>query len=119
QTFGGKGKRLGPVFGVYWLGGPDPTLERTDDAVGMVAEAGVDGQVVRNDFDSAPIYGDITEVTDDYGNVFVRIPKFYILKLGANVIKISAKQHPGFYLPWCFWDFTNGRELDYIDIGKY
>lgn len=25
----------------------------------------------------------------------------------------------GCYLPWCFWDFTNNRELPYIDVGKY
>lgn len=108
-----------PVFGVKWLGGPDPTLERTDDAVGMTAAAGVDGQVVRNDFDSAPIYREITEVTDAYGNRFVRIPKFYIFKNGPGIIKISKKRYPGFYLPWCFWDFENGRELPYVDVGKY
>lgn len=120
QTFGRRGDRVPrAVFGVKWLGGPDPTLERTDDAVGMVAEAGVDGQVVRNDFDDAPIYGQITEVVDQYGNIFVRIPKFYILKQGTTTIKISSKPQPGFYLPWCFWDFENERELDYIDIGKY
>lgn len=28
-------------------------------------------------------------------------------------------QHPGFSLPWCFWDFTNSRELPYILVGKY
>jgi hypothetical protein len=33
--------------------------------------------------------------------------------------QVSKKQYPGFYLPWCFWDFTNSRELPYIDVGKY
>lgn len=112
-------EQAAPVFGVRWLGGPDPTLERTEDAVGMVAQAGVDNQVVQNDFDSAPIFGEIIEVLDAYGNHFVRIPKFYIFKNGPGIIKISKKRYPGFYLPWCFWDFENGRELPYVDVGKY
>jgi hypothetical protein len=110
------------IFGVSWNKGPDPTLTRTDDAVGMVANAGVGSQVVQNDFDSAPIYRNITEVTDSYGNVFVRIPKFYIRKTDSANLRtwqISEYPHPGFYLPWCFWDFANQRELPYVDIGKY
>lgn len=111
------------IYGVTWDKSANPTLTRTDAAVGMVAAAGVDGQIVRNDFDDgASIYRDIREVTDGLGNVFIRIPRFYIRKTdepGRKTWQISGYPHPGFYLPWCFWDFENERELDYVDIGKY
>ena len=68
------------VYGVSWNKSSVPTLTRTDDAVGMVAAAGVDAGVVVNDFDTAEIFGEIAEVTDGAGNVFVRIPRFYIKK---------------------------------------
>lgn len=110
------------VYGASWNKGSSPTLTRTDASVGMVANAGVDGAIVQNDFNKAQIYREIKEVTDSLGNVFVRIPKFYIKKtdgVGFKTWQISKKKYPGFYLPWCFWDFTNNKELPYIDIGKY
>src|SRR5690606_15287933 len=39
------------IFGAYWDKSSNPQMIRTDAAVGLVAEAGVDGQLVRNDFD--------------------------------------------------------------------
>lgn len=111
-----------PIYGVYWNKGSGPTMTRTDNAVGMTANAGTDGSFVQNDFDNAEIYREIGEVTDSYGNTFVRIPKFYIRKkdgIGFKTWQISKYQYPGFYLPQCFWDFTNNRELPYVDIGKY
>lgn len=89
---------------------------------GIINNIGIGSQVVQNDYDSAPIYGDIKEVTDSYGNKFVRIPKFYIRKRVTNESYqpiISADPMPGFYLPFVFWDFENERELPYVDIGKY
>jgi hypothetical protein len=88
----------------------------------MEANAGVDATVVRNDFDSAPIFREIVDVEDTLGNKFVRIPKFYIRKtegVDYKTWQISKRQYPGFYLPQCFWDFTNNRELPYFDFGKY
>lgn len=113
----------GTVYGVSWDGSSTPTLTRTDDAVGMVANAGVDDEVVVNDFDAADIYSEITEVTDALGNVFVRIPKFYIEKTAVGAARTwritqGAKGATG-YLPACFWDFTNEVELPYIDVGKH
>lgn len=110
------------IYGVSWGKVSSPTLTRTDDAVGMVAAAGVDSSTPTNDFDSAPIYSEITEVTDSWGNTFVRIPRFYIRKTsGATVTwQISKQAHgAGWYLPWCFWDFTAGAPLAYVDVGKY
>lgn len=114
--------RGGKIYGASWGKVASPTLTRTDAAVGLVANVGVDSSVVTNNFDTAEIYRNITEVTDTYGNIFVRIPKFYIRKTdGVNLktVQISKTKRPSFYLPWCFWDFTNNRELPYIDIGKY
>jgi len=113
------------VYGVSWNKGSSPTLTRTDDAIGMVAAAGVDAGVVTNNFDNAQIFADMTEVTDAFGNVFIRIPKFYIKKtdgVGSKTWQVSyssARLGAGAYLPWCFWDFTQSSELPYIDVGKY
>jgi hypothetical protein len=64
----------------------------------------------------------MARVTDALGNVFVRIPKFYIRKTDGTNSKtwqVSKVQHAGYYLPWCFWDFDNGAELPYVDVGAY
>ena len=110
------------IYGVSWAKVESPTLTRTDAAVGMVANAGVDATPVTNNFDTAEIYRDITEVTDALGNVFVRIPKFYIEKTDSANFKswrISKKRFGNAYLPWCFVNGTTGAELPYIDVGKY
>ena len=110
------------IYGAKWDKGSVPTLTRTDAAEGKTANVGVDFAPAANDFDKLPIWGEIEEVVDEYGNVFVRIPKFYIRKLDGESFKswqVSRKRHPGFYLPWCFWDFVNKRELPYLDFGKH
>ena len=111
------------IYGVSWDKAAPPALTRTDDAVGMVANAGLDGGVVVNDFDTAEIFGEITEVTDALGNDFVRIPKFYIRKtdgVGSKTWQVSkTKWAADWYLPWCFWDFASSAELAYVDVGKY
>lgn len=110
------------VFGVYWNKTTSPVLTRTDAAIGLIAQAGVGGQLVRNDFDGMPIWGEMERVTDEYGNVFVKVPKFYIKKQsGADYysIKVSRTKYAGFYLPSNFWDFANEKELDYTLIGAY
>lgn len=109
-------------LGASWDKGEDPTLTRTDFAVGKVANIGIDSQVVRNDFDSASIYREIIDVEDTLGNKFVRIPKFYIRNVDTTGFKswqICKYKHPGFYLPWCFWNFINSKELPYVDVGRY
>ena len=110
------------IYGVSWNKSATSALTRTDDSVGMVANAGVSAQVVINNFDAAEIFKDITTVVDLYGNSFVRIPKFYIKKTDISGYKswqISKRPFTGAYLPWAFWDFTNSQELPYVDIGKH
>ena len=123
ERFGKIERALGaPIYGAYWDKSSDPTLTRTHDAVGMEANVGVDGEWVHNDFDRAEIFGEMGPVTDDYGNVFIRIPRFYIRKTdgpGYKTWAVSKHKYPGFYLPWCFWDFERGVELPYVDVGKY
>ncbi len=111
-----------PIYGVYWNKGTSPTLTRTHSAVGLSAAVGTGGSFAANDFDALPIWGEMGPVADSYGNVFIRVPKFYIRKTDGADFKtwaVSKYQYPGFYLPWCFWDFTNNVELPYVDIGKY
>jgi hypothetical protein len=116
------GNQKAKIYGVSWDKSSSPVLTRTDSAFGMIANAGIDTELVRNDFDRAAIFSEMHEVTDALGNVFIRIPKFYIRKTdGVNLRtwQISKRKYPGFYLPWCFWDFTSSRELPHIDVGKY
>ena len=70
-----------PIYGVAWEKVANPVLRRTGSSVGLVANAGVGHSVVTNHFDSLPIWGEIRDVTDSLGNVFVRIPKVYIRKI--------------------------------------
>jgi len=112
----------GMVLGARWDKESSPTLIRTDGAVGLIAQAGVDDEVVINDFDQMPIYSEMKEVTDHLGNKYVRIPRFYIRKVdepGLKSWQISKTQREGYYLPACFYDFELDTELDYIDVGKY
>lgn len=110
------------VYGCFWNKGSSPTLARMQDARGAVANAGVDTVKAYNEFDLTPLFKDFTEVTDSYGNVFVRIPKMYIKKVDASGYKsgqISRKPFTGAYLPECFKNHATGAELDYVDVGKH
>lgn len=116
------GYNLEPIYGAKWDKGENPLLTPINDSIGMVAEIGVDGEMVRNDYDKVPIFGEFEEVIDASGNVFIRIPKCYIRKVdNTNFLswQVSKKRYPGFYLPWCFWDFEKNKELDCVYIGKY
>jgi len=114
-------KKTSKIYGVSWDGGESPVLTRTDSSVGMIANAGIDANPVSNDFDNAEIFKEITEVTDSYGNEFVRIPKFYIEKTAvgnARTWRISKRPFGNAYLPYCF-RHTTGAILPYVDVGKY
>lgn len=114
--------RNGWIMGAKWDKGESPTLTRTYGAVGMVANVGIDSQIVRNDFDAAPFFREIIDVEDSYGNKFRRLPKLYIKKVdevGNKEWLISNRKYDGFYLPYNNWDFANSRELPYFDFGKY
>ena len=110
------------IFGAFWDKGETPTLTRLNSAKGLTFNVGLDSSMVLNEFDTSSLFADFKEVTDAYGNEFIRIPKMYIKKVSdTNYMAwyISRKKFGDAYLPYCFWDFTNGKELDYVDVGKY
>ena len=112
---------LPKIYGVSWNHGTSATLTRTDNSIGMTAAVGLGMTPVTNNFDTAEIYKDICEVTDSLGNVFVRIPKFWIEKTddgtSLKTWRISKGSFGTAYLPKCFLNGT--IELDYVDVGKY
>ena len=55
---------------------------KTDNAIGL--NVNVKKVEIDSDFDTADIYKDIVEETDSYGNVFIKIPKFYIKKTKSD-----------------------------------
>lgn len=111
------------IYGVSWNGSSTPTLTRTDDAVGMNVVVSPNSSSITSDFNTAEIYSEMVEVTDSYGNVFIKIPKFYIKKtISGNTWKwqISKQQKDaGYYLPACFTNESNGETYPYILVGKY
>ncbi len=107
------------IYGVDKVGSSNPAaLTRTDDAVGLNVTVGVNEIV--SDFDRCYPYSDMQEVTDEHGNVFIKIPKFYakITKNADGTFKhqISGVRYEGFTT--LFVDGA-GNELDYILVGKY
>lgn len=110
----------GNIYGVSWDGSSSGTLQRTDAAVGL--KAGING--AQNDFDTRGPWGLMDKtVTDSYGNAFVRVPKFYVRKTQNKLLstwQVSlVKQGDDWYLPNCFYDFDNKKELDYVDVSRY
>ena len=106
------------VYGVAFNGAAGA---RTDSAAGLTFT--VNASTITSAFDTVEIYNEIIEVTDTYGNVFVKIPKFYIskTKTGSNfTYKISkTKQDSTYYLPYGFYNEATSTDLPYILIGKY
>lgn len=112
----------GNIYGASWDGSSSGSLQRTDAAVGL--KAGING--AQNDFDNRGPWGLMDKtVTDSYGNAFVRVPKFYIRKTQDKNKPLSTwqvslvKQGDDWYLPNCFYDFDNKKELDYVDVSRY
>lgn len=107
------------IYGVDLVGSQDPNaLVRTDDAVGLTITVGT--SEITSDFDGCYPWSDIEEVTDAFGNVFIKIPKFYS-KITANIEgstykhQLSGTKHDGFDTLFKVGD----REIDYVMVGKY
>lgn len=106
------------IYGVNLVGSEDPSaLLRMDDAVGLKITVGT--SEITSDFDSCYPWSDIEEVTDEFGNVFIKIPKFYskITKNSDGTYKhqLSGTKHEGFDTLFKIGE----RELDYVMVGKY
>lgn len=90
--------------------------KRLDAAVGM--KAGING--AQNDFDHAYPWAAIRQVTDENGDVFTRIPRFYErYEIKENVMTYSITSEPrkGFKTNVAF--IQGEKEIPYIDIGSY
>lgn len=123
------------IYTVTWDKGSSPTLTGVGRMGGATVLCGVDATpavvstvtISGTAIDTYDNYiksslFDWPEVTDIYGNVFIKIPKTYLGKTdgaGSKTWSASRKPFTGSYLPKCFWDFTNSRELDYVLVGKY
>lgn len=106
------------IYGVDNVGQSTPTLTRTDSAIKLSVEVGE--SEIKSDFDRCYPWSDMHEVVDDFGNVFIRIPKFYsrITKNPNGTYKhqISGYRYEGFST--LFVD-GKGNEIDYVLVGKY
>lgn len=115
---GGGGGDLDKIYGVDLVGSASPSaLTRTDDAVGLNVTVGT--SEITSDFDNCYPWNSIEEVTDDFGNVFVKIPKFYgkITKNSDGTYKhqLSGTKHEGFDTLFK----VGTKEIDYVMVGKY
>lgn len=106
------------IYGVDNVGQSNPTLTRTDSSVGLGFT--INASTIDSDFDKCYPWSDMKEVLDEFGNVFIRVPKFYtkITKNANGTYKhqISGCRYDGFGT--LFVD-GKGNELDYILVGKY
>lgn len=106
------------IYGVDGVGQSSPTLTRTDSAVGLGYTVGQ--SEIKSDFDRCYPWCEMKEVMDKFGNVFIRVPKFYtkITKNTNGTYKhqISGCRYDGF---WTLFVDGKGNELDYVLIGKY
>lgn len=100
------------VYGVSGINN-GTTLTRTDDAVGLTVNLGT--SEITSDFDYIYPWCAMTEVKDSYGNVFIKIPKFYAMKT-FDTWKICAEKLDGF--DTLFKD-GDGNEIPYVLVGKY
>lgn len=116
--------RNNEIYGAFYNMGSSPTLTRTHNAIGATTNAGTGTTKALNTADFWSVFKDNTSVTDAYDNQFERFVKCYIRKIvllpGYWWVGVSRFKHDeNWYLPACFYDFTNNKELDYVDIGKY
>lgn len=106
------------IYGVDGVGGSDPTLTRTDSAVGLSYSIGA--KEIISDFSRCYPWSEMQEVVDDVGNVFIKIPKFYA-KVTQNLNGTYKYQISGCYYDGFSTLFVDGRgeEIDYVLVGKY
>lgn len=106
------------IYGVDGVGRENPQLIRTDDAKGLKYYLGL--KEIDSDFSLCYPWGEIHDVIDEHGNVFVKIPKFYsrVTKNpnGTYKYQISGIRYEGFST--LFID-GKGNEIPYVLIGKY
>ena len=106
------------IYGVNFVGSQNPNeLIRTNAAQGLKITVGT--PEITSDFDNCYPWSDIEEVTDEFGNVFIKIPKFYskITKNsdGTYLHQLSGTKYSGFDTLFKIGE----QEIDYVMVGKY
>ena len=106
------------IYGVDGVGQANPSLTRIDAAVGMTYTKGA--SEIKSDFDKCFPWSDMHEVVDEFGNVFIYIPKFYS-KITKNANGTYKHQISGFRYEGFSTLFVDGKgnEIDYVLVGKY
>lgn len=117
------------IYGVKFTG-VDPQGERTDGAVGLVANTTVGTGKVDNDFDNIYPWSEIKQVYLNEGGtesatatnyVMMRIPKFYVKTTFDGTYdsyQVCEEKADGFRCSQAFLK-DDGTELDYIYVSKY
>lgn len=107
------------ILGITGLPKDNTLLTRLYSSNGLgyrIIDAG-DYTYVQSDFDNLYPYSEMKEVVDEFGNVFIKIPKFYMFN-SANERAISKhKIDDNWFLPPVF--YGPDGELDYFLYGKY
>lgn len=106
------------IYGVDGAGSSSPTLARTDGGIGLGYSVGE--SEIQSDFNRCYPWSNMEEVTDEHGNVFIKIPKFYSKVTGnpdgTYKHQLSGIRYDGFTT--LFID-GKGNEIDYVLVGKY
>lgn len=112
-------RSLRKIYGVANVGQGYSTLTRLEDSIGHSYYFTRDGYVYSSFNNSYP-YSHMQEITDDYGNEFIKVPKFYTRidkhDDGTFDLLISGYKYDKF--DTLFKD-ENGNEIEYVLIGKY
>lgn len=112
-------RSLRKIYGVANVGQGYSTLTRLEDSIGHSYYISRDGYVYSS-FNNAYPYSHMQEITDDYGNEFIKVPKFYTRidkhDDGTFDLLISGYKYDKF--DTLFKD-DNGNEIEYVLIGKY
>ena len=122
-SFIGRLEVIKPIIYGLAING-DRNGTRTDDAVGKNVSINADNKNINSDFDTAEIYKEMVEVTDSYGNQFIKVPKFYIKKTKTAptywTYQVSkTKVDDNYYLSESFKNPSTGDILDYVLVGRY
>lgn len=97
-------------FGVrIYHGQSATTCTRLGDAVGLVANASKNGQAVRNDFDSMPIFRDIRKVKRHKTT-----HKLLAIKGDADYDLVDGEEMVDF--PDTYWKFEEAEDKSYLDM---
>jgi len=119
----------GNIYGVKFYGS-NTTGVRTDSAVGLSVNAGVDSEVVVNDFDKIVEELNLFEKISDVDlsgntNYFIKVKKHYIsITKGTDTtgdyvwFRFSMTNHSGFEVPYCFLR-EDGTIREYCYLSAY